>query len=148
MTKQVSDYTTASELRSLMDNAKRLGRQDVWNDAFRRLCHLQGLDQSDPLHCAFYQTLAAYEQLLTEKNGRNTPASRTRQKLRNKGVVQCLEDWAVSRVPTDGYNLLIQQGMPELTGEYIVLRYPNRFSERAQVAARDRLSKSGVAPPA
>ena len=33
-----------------------------------------------------------YEELLTEKHGRTTKANRTRQKLKNKGVEQCLID--------------------------------------------------------
>ena len=82
--KAISEYTDREELRGLMANAKRLRRDDIWQEAFRRLCALEGLDQTDPLHRDFYQTLAAYEQLLTEKNHRTTRASRTRQKLKNK----------------------------------------------------------------
>ena len=130
-----------------MTNAKRLGDNDIWRRAFRRLCVLEGLDQTDPLHRDFYETLAAYEQLLTEKNGRTTKASRTRQKLRNKGVVQCLEDWAIGTVPTEGFELLVAKELVELTGEYLVLKYPGHFSTRAVNAARDRLSRLGVAVP-
>jgi hypothetical protein len=94
----------------------------------------------DPLHRDFYETLAAYEQLLTEKNGRTTKASRTRQKLKNKGVFQCLEDWAISKTPTEGFELPIEHGLIELTGEYLVLKYQDRFSSAAVTAARARLS--------
>lgn len=94
MPKPISDYTSLSDLRQIMANAKSKGRDDVWREAFRRLCALQGLKQDDALSRDFYQTLAAYEELLSQKNGRRTVASRTRQKLKNKGIVQCLEDWA------------------------------------------------------
>ncbi|MGD0764062.1 MAG: hypothetical protein ABR929_12895 [Roseiarcus sp.] len=143
--KLISEYTDRSELRGLMFNARRLKRDDIWQEAFRRLCALEGLDQTDPLHRDFYQTLAAYEELLTEKNGRTTRASRTRQKLRNKGVTQCLEDWAVNSAPTEGFDLLIKNDMSELTGEFLVLKYPERFSAKAVAAAKARLARGKVA---
>jgi hypothetical protein len=143
MAKPISEYTDQKELRNLMANAKRLKNNDVWWQAFRRLCELEGLDQNDPLHRDFYQTLAAYEELLTEKHGRKTPASRTRQKLKNKSVVQCLEDWAMAPAPTGGFNLLLENGMAELTGEYLVLKYRDRFSDKAIAAAKARLEKAG-----
>ena len=127
-----------------MANAKRLKRDDVWWEAFKRLCELEGMGQTDPLHRDFYKMLAAYEELLTEKHGRTTRASRTRQKLKNKGVVQCLEDWAVSSATTQGFELLIQNDLAELTGEYLVLKYPDRFSYKAITAARIRLAEHGV----
>ena len=73
-------------LRNLMANAKRLERDDVYWLAFKRLCSLEGMAFDDPLERDFYDVLNAYEELLTEKNGRTTKASRTRQKLKNKGV--------------------------------------------------------------
>ena len=144
MVKPISEYTDRTDLRNLMANAKRLNRDDVWREAFRRLCALDGIDQTDPLTRDFHQMLAAYEQLLTEKNGRTTAATRTRQKLKNKGVVQCLEDWAVGSVLTQGFDLLVKSGMVELTGEYLVSKYPDRFSAKAVAAAKARLEHSGV----
>ena len=144
MRKPIEEYTDPTALRTILANAARLGDNDIWRRAFRRLCALEGLDQADPLHRDFYETLAAYEQLLTEKNGRTTKATRTRQKLKNKGVIQCLEDWAISSAPTEGFDLLIRNGLVELTGEYLVLRYPAHFSTRAVAAARARLSGLGI----
>jgi hypothetical protein len=146
MAKPISKYTDPKELRNLMANAKRLKRDDVWREAFLRLCSLEGGDQADPLHHDFYATLAAYEELLTEKNGRTTRASRTRQKLKNKGVVECLEDWATASVGTDGFNLLVSLGMVELTGEYLVMKYPHRFSQQAVDAASARMASATVRP--
>jgi hypothetical protein len=140
MAKPISEYTDPKALRNLMANAKRLNRDDIWREAFLRLCCLEGGDQTDPLHRDFYATLAAYEELLTEKNGRTTRANRTRQKLRNKGVIQCLEDWAMAPGGTDGFNLLISLGMAKLTGEFLVMKYPDRFSQEAVRAARARMA--------
>lgn len=143
--KQISEYTDAAALRTLMENAKRLGREDVWAQAFRQICVLQGQNQNDALARGFYEMLAAYEELLSQKNGRKTAASRTRQKLNNKGIIQCLEDWAVSTTPTQGFELLIKNGLHELTGEFLVLQFPEQFSEKAVQNAKSRLEKNGIA---
>ena len=140
MSKPISSYDDPAALRTLMQNAKRLGRDDVWQEAFRRLCSLEGAGQTEPLHRDFHETLAAYEQLLSEKNGRATRASRTRMKLKAKGIVACLEDWAKSKEPSEGFELLVANGLAEMTGEQIVLKYPDQFSPEAVEAAKARLA--------
>lgn len=139
MAKPISDYTVPADLRTLMTNARRLGRDDVWRDAFRRLCALEGAGQADPLHRDFYEMLAAYEHFLSERNGRATRAAPTRLKARTKGVVHVLEEWATSRIPSEAYELLVANGMPELTGEHLVLEYPEQFSAEAVAAAKARV---------
>jgi hypothetical protein len=139
MAKPIAGYTVAADLRTLMINAKRLGRDDIWRDAFRRLCTLEGADQTDPLHREFYEMLAGYEHLLTERNGRATRATPTRLKAKSKGVVTLLEEWVASKSPTEAYELLVAKGMAELTGESIVLRYPDQFTPAAVAAAKARI---------
>ena len=147
MAKAVSTYTDEGQLRTLMENARRMGREDIWRQAFDQLCSLEGADQTDPLSKAFYRTLAAYELLLTQKNRRATRASRTRLKLKSKGVVQCLEDWARSKEAPESFDLLVANGMVELTGEQLVLTYPDRFTAEAVAGATARLATlTGAAP--
>jgi hypothetical protein len=55
-------------------------------------------------------------------------------------VVQCLEDWALSKAPSEGYELLMANGLPEMTGESLVLKYPEQFSEAAIAAAKARMA--------
>jgi len=140
MTKPISSYTDAKQLQILMTNAKRQGREAIYNEAFRRRCELEGINYDDPLEREFHVTLAAYEELLAEKHGRRQPAGYTRRKLRDKGVVQCLEDWAMDTKETDGFRTLVDRGMIELTGEYLVTKYPKRFSPEAVRRATARLS--------
>ncbi len=139
----IARMTDPAKLRNLMDNAERLGRDDVHLNAFRRLSELEGLKLSDPMERDFYQVLNAYEQLLTEKNGRTTKANRTRQKLRNKGVKQCLIDWATGAA-TGGFELLVEKGLPELTAEYLVIKYEDRFDDDVVRAARAKLQGVGI----
>lgn len=139
--KDIASYESREELEQLMRNARRLGREDVFWQAFQRRCELEGCDQNDPLHRDFYRTLEAYEQILTEKNGRKTKASRTRQKLSRKTVEECLEDWALGVQETPGFKLLVNNNMIRLTGEFLVVKYSSRFSNQAVEAATQRLRK-------
>jgi hypothetical protein len=62
-------------------------------------------------------------------------------KLRNKGVLQCLEDWALSKTHTAGFELLMSNGLDHLTGEGLVLKYKNRFAPHVVDAAKRRIEK-------
>jgi hypothetical protein len=124
--------------------------QEVYEAAFKRMCRLVGSENdnpADPLIRDFHETLAAYEQPLTEKNGRLTSASRTRQKIKNKGIRQSLIEWTRGRVETNGFKLLIEVGMPEYTGEYLVLRYADRFPRDVVQLSKARLLEHKVALP-
>src|SRR5680860_590021 len=79
-----------------------------------------------------------------QKNSRTTSASRTRQKLKRTSAEQCLEDWALGQTPTMGFNLLVENGMADLTAEYLVLKHSGRFSPQAVAAAQARLVDCGV----
>lgn len=129
--KPISSYSEPALLRQIMINAKKQGNTKVYWEAFRRVCELEGKDYDDPLERDFYSTLAAYEELLAEKHGKRVRASRTWQKLKNKGFVACLEDWALSSQRTEGFSTLVQNGHIELTGEFLVTKYPSRFSPEA-----------------
>jgi hypothetical protein len=142
-----SKLKTVAECRIVLDRARAQKRNDVYAAVFYRMCQLVGSendDPGDPLVRDFYETLAACEQLLTEKNGRNTIATRTRQKLENKGVHLSLVEWTRGKIETNGFTLLIDAGMPEYTGEYLVTRYAARFPPDVVQLARDRLVSHDV----
>jgi hypothetical protein len=139
--KPVASYTDKAELSRLMANAKRLGDEQVYNAAFRRRCELEGADIDDPLHARFMEVLAAYEGLLEEKHGRRQPAGRTRQKMAKVGIEQCLIDWALDDKESDAFQLLSGRAMIELTGEYVVTQFSDRFEPSVVDAARARLAK-------
>jgi hypothetical protein len=145
-----SKLKTVAECRIVLDRARVQKRDDVYAAVFRRMCQLVGSendDPDDPLVRDFHETLAAYEQLLTEKNGRNTIATRTRQKLENKGVHLSLVEWTRGKIETNGFTLLIDAGMPEYIGEYLVTRHAARFPLDVVQLARERLVSHDVRLP-
>lgn len=148
MSDKVPDFiktqTDPKKLRTIMENARSQKNEAAYRAAFKRLCEIQGMNYDDTLHRDFFKVLAAYEQLLSEKNQRNQPATRTRQKLARHGVEKCLEDWALSTQPTQGFDMLVANDMPELTAEYLVVKYRSRFGDNIVDAAKARLAKAGV----
>ncbi len=129
----------ADELNKLIANAKKQNEQDVERAAFRRLIYISPVDAPGSLEHDFWSTVIAFEHLLKQERGKTVLLARTRQKLKRVGVVQTLTDWATDTKETDGFQMLIERGMPDLTGEAIVLRHPHRFSSDVIHSARARL---------
>jgi hypothetical protein len=132
------------KLKSLIKNARDRGEPALADAAFKKLISLVPSEQPGTVEHDFWQTIHAFEYLLTEERGKTTRLSRTRQKLARVGVVQTLRDWALSDKETDGFRMLLDRGMPELTGEAVMLRHPGRFDPQVLAAARQRLSDAGV----
>jgi hypothetical protein len=146
----VATLKSVADCRIVMERARSRNLPDVYNAVFRRMCQLVGSendDPNDPLVRDFFETLAAYEQLLTEKNGKTQPAHRTRQKISNKGVHQSLIEWTRAKAETEGFKLLVKAGLPEFTGEYLVARYAERFPADVVALAHERLKANNIALP-
>ncbi|MEJ5026345.1 hypothetical protein [Brucella anthropi] len=135
-----------SKLRVLLTNAERQGETDLAIRCRKRLFSLAGKDYDDPLERKFWEMIAAYEDLLSRRNGRKTRASRTRAKVASKGVVETLRSWVHGR-ETFGFETLVESGFPELTGEYIILELPDRFEKKDWEAAIERLGEYDVDIP-
>jgi hypothetical protein len=133
-------------VRSLLNNAQRAGRQDVVFRCQVRLAKLEGARYETALEREFWAAVAAAEELASLKNGKKTRLSRTRQKVARVGIKRCLEDWAFHKGTTQGFDILVEGGHPELTGEAIVVRHAADFAENVVEAARKRLIDYGIDP--
>lgn len=145
----VDKLKTPEECRTVLERAKTKGLDDVYRAVFRRYCRLAQVgsdDPSDPIVREFAKVLAAYEQILTEKNKRTTRASRTRQKIERKGVAASLIDWTHAAKETPGFNALVSAGLSELIGEYLVTKFAERFAPETVSLARARLIAHGASP--
>ena len=142
----VSTLKTVHDCRSVLARLLSKGMIDDYRAVFRRMCEIAGQtmdDPADPMVKDFYGTLAGYEQRLTEKRGRNQPAHRVWQMLkRGKEIRQILIDWTMGP-PTDGFKDLIDDDLSELTGEWIVLVYADRFEPKVVARAKERLLEYG-----
>ncbi len=138
------DFTDIDAVRRLKANAERLGRPDIADACRRRIFVLGGSDEMLPVERRLWQAVAAYEQTLFEKHGKAQKASYTRRKIKEKGAVQTLSDWAESPKVTPGFKALVDAGMAEFTGEYVVVEFADQFSDEAVAAARKKLVQAGL----
>lgn len=135
--------TDAKLVRQLMKNADAKGMGDLVLQCQVRIAELAGQEYDDALEREFWRAVTVAEELATKQNGKTTRLSRTRQKAARAGVVQCLIDWALSPKTTQGFQILVEKH-PELTGEAIVVRHPDRFPSEAVESARAKLAAHGV----
>jgi hypothetical protein len=140
----IAQCDDVNKLKSLIKNARDRGEAAVADAAFRRLISLVPSEEPGTVEHDFWQTIHAFEYLLSEEREKTTRLSRTRQKVDRVGVVQTLRDWALSDKETDGLRMLLERGMPEYTGEAIVLRHPDSFEPQVLAAARQGLANAGV----
>ena len=143
----------AAQLRTYMQNARRLKNDEAYNQAFAALCILSpgaiedGSIMDDPIVQRFWQAVTAAEQIKTEANGRTTRLSRTRQKASKDGVIATMEAMACKPQPSEGFHILRDGGFPQFVFEYIIAEYPARFSPVATAAAKARLDEFDIALP-
>ena len=87
------------------------------------------------------EAILAYEQVLTQKNGRKTRATRTWQAIKKHGIVGAIELLVTKDQEQHGYTTLVEMGMGELAFEEVVKRHPGAFSEAAVKSSQQRLAK-------
>ncbi|MGI3185017.1 hypothetical protein [Nioella aestuarii] len=132
-----------TKLRNWIANAEREGAQEVEDAARRRLIEVRASkdvdDPNDPIVLDFWKSISALEHELSLERGKTIRLSRTRQKIGRVGVEKTLRDLTLSTQPSDGYHLLHERGMLDLSAEALVLRYPDRFEPEVLEAAQNRL---------
>ncbi|MNU42879.1 hypothetical protein D3C71_316480 [compost metagenome] len=137
---QIDDLHDPDQLRTMIENAT--GKSDcVVQAAFRRLvarsaAHAQGSVEHD---C--WSMIHTIEEL-RRAQGRSWRMNRLRQKVAVDGEVEALRYCASKR--TDGFQEVLDLGLPELTAEAIVLRHPQVFGEPTRATAERRLKEAGV----
>ena len=87
------------------------------------------------------KALYAYEEVLTEKNKKTTRASRTWQMIKKYGIINAAERAVDRPIEPNGYKVLVQMGMQDLTFESVIVHYPDAFKEEVVARAQDRLKK-------
>lgn len=142
-----SGMSDPKKLRQLLVNAERLKATELAAACRRRLYELGGADLDDPVERRLAQAVAALEETYREKHGRAQAAGYTRRKIANSGAVATLSDWALKPDVTPGFVALVEGGMAEFTGEYVVAELPDHFEPHVVAAARKRLEKYGVMLP-
>ena len=132
------------QLRNTIRNAKTKGVDEVAEAAFRRLVEVLPEAKPGTVEHDFWRTIAAFEEVLREERGKTVRLTRTRQKIAKVGVKQTLADFATEPHSTEGFRMLMERQMPELTGEATIIRHADDFSPEVVAGARLRLQEAGV----
>src|SRR5262245_45460759 len=142
----IASSSDPSDLRTVMENALKSGERDIAEFALQRLAYILPAERVGTVEHDFWVCIHATEELMAQKRGKTVRLSRTRQKVGRVGVNQCLIDWALFPIgqETEGFRMLLDWNMPEMTGEAIVLRHPSSFDKHVLDAARNRLKHAGV----
>ena len=132
----------AKKLRQLAANADEKGVPELANAARLKLYSILPGDDPSTLEFAVWQSIYALEDVLKQERGKTIMLSRTRQKIARQGVARCVADLVLGK-PSDGFQMLLEREMLELSFEAIALRFSDRFEEDVLDAARQRLNDVG-----
>lgn len=148
--------TDVDKLRNWISNAEREGADAVADAARRQLIEVMASSNiatptiespTDPLVLDFWKSITALEFELSLERGKTIRLARTRQKIARVGVQKTLADLTLQPTPSEGYFLLKNRDMLDLSAEAVVLRFPEQFDEDVINAARARLkTKDDIQP--
>ena len=131
-------------VRQVMLNAKDRSKI-VYKEAFRRLVELSSVDSSSEVSSACWRMVHTIEELRRESGRKVWRMNRLRPYIEEHGERAALEYCASNR--TDGFQEVLDFGLPEFTAEAIVLGYPEEFSDPLLVEkAQNRLEEAGIDP--
>jgi len=144
MPDDLSHLRDVQSARNYLANVKRLGRSDLYPAAFRRLCELSSGAYDDPVVFEFWRASIALEEILRDARGKTVRLGRTRPKIKQVGELRTIEDLVLAKKESEGFRLLVEHGLGDLTAECIVSRNPDRFPKEVVTAARTCLEAAGV----
>lgn len=136
---QIARCADAGQLRAFAKNAHRQGAENVRRAAQLRLYEILPASQPGTLEHDVWQSIYALEDQLKEERGKTVLLSRTRQKIARDGEVRTVADLVMGK-QSEGYRMLVDRNMIDLTFEAVALRHPDRFEQHVLEAAKTRLS--------
>lgn len=142
----IASCVEPKKLEQMIRNARKQGEKDVEEAAMRRLYEVKPEAQPGTVEHDVWRSILALEGALTAERARTTLLGRTRQKIRQVREAATVADLILKKTPSEGFHMLIERGMPDLTFEAVALRHPERFDEGVRAAAAERLARAGVDP--
>lgn len=141
---RLSTTNSLDDIRSVMRNS-RTKAPAVYRAAFERLIVVSAGEQDSALARACWKMVHTIEQLRRESGRKVWRMNRLRPKIEREGERAAIAYCARTR--TDGFQEVLDYGLPEYTAEAIVLGYPVDFPDvELQQIARQRLVAAGQNP--
>lgn len=131
------------KLRQICANARTMGNQNVEDAASLRLYQILPAAEPGTFEHDVWKSIHALEHSLTTERGKTTRLQRTRNSITDKGELETVAGLLNKKKASEGFGMLVERGMPELTFEELALRHPDRFSAEQLESARARLKDVG-----
>lgn len=143
MDERIQRLDTLRKCENFARNATERDRPDLAAEARQRAVQLRAEEYGakSTAEKEALQAVYAYEDLLTNKNGRTTRASRTWQMIKRHGIIEAIERAVKRDAVTQGYTMLVEMGLQEYAFEAVILRHPDVFSDEAVQISRARLTE-------
>ena len=135
-----------AKLRNLLANAEKQGISELAFRCRARIAEVRSQPYSEGIEREFWNAIFIAEEIASQKNGKPTRLSRTRDKVKRVGVLRTVMDLAENAKTSPGFRLLIDARRPDLTAEAIVLRNRSDFSDDQIRASEIKLANAGVSP--
>lgn len=130
----------------MRENAVKGKRQDLASAARNRAielrAHAHGATSDVERECL--EAIYAYEEVLSLKNGKKTPASRTWPMVKRHGILAAVERAVNRSSETIGYTALLDEGLADYAFEAVILRHPAAFSDQAVARSRARVDEAAI----
>ncbi|WP_320197422.1 hypothetical protein RMR16_020275 [Agrobacterium sp. rho-13.3] len=134
----------ASKLRQMAVNARERGEISVAHAADLRLYDVLPSEKPGTFEHDVWRSIHALEGTLTNERVKTTRLGRTRPKIARIGEVETLKDLIMRKEPSEGFFMLLEREMADLTFEAVALRHPDRFDTAVLDAAEERLRSAGI----
>lgn len=131
------------KLKQLAENAAAKGEKDVERAALLRLYEISPNAEAGTLEYDVWRSIHALEGELEAERGKTVRLSRTRQEIARDSELKTVADLITGKA-SEGFRMLIERQMAQLTFEAVALRHPGRFDRRTLDAARARLAEARV----
>ncbi|MGF1732144.1 hypothetical protein [Photobacterium kasasachensis] len=139
---RVLKLKTVESCEKFKSNALRLGESELAKQATLRAVAIRAEQygcETEAERLAI-EAVYAYEEVLSNRNGKKTRASRTWQMIERRGVIDAVERAVNREDVTQGYKSLAEMGLEEFAFEAVILKFPELFSQEVVKKSKERLS--------
>lgn len=142
MDELIAKLKTPEECIVFEKNVTERGRPDLALAARKRAVELRALQHgaTTDVERECLEAVFAYEQVLSEKNGKKTRASRTWPMIERHGIIEAVERAVNRKDETMGYTALLKMGLENYAFEAVILRHPNSFSSDVVQRSQERVN--------
>ncbi|MER9105736.1 hypothetical protein NKH95_17535 [Mesorhizobium sp. M0848] len=142
--KMIEGCVDPKSLRQIAANARRQGELAVARAADLRLYEILPSEKPGTFEHDVWRSIYALEGTLSSEREKTTRLARTRQKIARVGELETVKDLILSAKPSEGFSMLLERQMAELTFEAVSLRHSERFDDSVLHAAATRLRSVGI----